>query len=131
TMGEKSSFLIDEITRFDSAINILKYANDLGELELTRDSLHDNYNSTYILLQSKYKKYGKDIFEPITTRWKLPKKKNTTFLNYGFDKPLFTSSTKPKPTERDKILEKLIKKNGKCEKGESCLDTFKKFEFGL
>ncbi|MBF8151304.1 hypothetical protein ITJ86_15460 [Winogradskyella sp. F6397] len=92
----KESFLIDEIIRFDSAINILKYANNLGDLEITANKLLDNYNSTYNSLESKYNKYGSDIFTPITKRWRVLNKRNTTFLNYGFnqDKDIFSDTKK-------------------------------------
>lgn len=83
---KKQFFVFNEIRKFNSAINILKQTSDLESNEkLKANSLLDNYNSTYQALQSKYEDYSKDVFKPITERWRFTKNKNTTFFNYSIN----------------------------------------------
>ncbi len=140
----KDSFLIDEITKFDASINRLRTAGNLGELEAVANSLLDNYNRVYSSLADKYKKYGKDIFEPITNRWRIINK-NTTYLKYGFGSQqsmIFTNKKNvpndkiniKKVNHRKEIIKKLIDDKATCKcvlKEVNCKEMFKLFENGL
>ncbi|MCB0747090.1 MAG: hypothetical protein KDC90_06440 [Ignavibacteriae bacterium] len=99
--GNVQNYLIDNIEQFDSAINIVRFSNVLGDLENKASILLDHYNSIYNLLQTRYHKYGQDIFKPYSERWMPMSKGYKTFLNYGFD--AMNNNT------REEILKRIIR----------------------